>query len=151
MEDKLEFRRGVLASMGATREVVAELLAYNGNQFDTSKVSSQWPLPDEGFVETWRRYSREVEAAGSSEVLSRHLVQLRFPVQAGISATEEYRAATRLGRDPSELALATGLALTRPEKYPFDHPSYCGRPHTRSGGGRPPGLHCAGASFHPPQ
>ena len=54
-------------------------------------------------------------------------MQLRFPVKAGISATEEYRAATRLGRDPSELALATGLALTHPESiHLLIHPTATG-------------------------
>jgi hypothetical protein len=127
MEDKLEFRRGVLAAMGATREVATELLAYNSNQFDTSKIPSQWPLPDESFVETWRRYCHEVEAAGSIEALSRYLIQLRFPVQAGISSTEDYLAATRLGRDPSEMPLAIGLALTHPESIHLSiHPTTAG-------------------------
>jgi hypothetical protein len=55
-------------------------------------------------------------------------VQLRFPICAGVSASDAYRAATRRGVPTGTLAEATGLALSRPNQLSLTvHPTLAGR------------------------
>jgi hypothetical protein len=55
----------------------------------------------------------EASELGAWEVLRSRLPQLRFPVRAGISATEAYRAATRRGEPVED---GEGLVLRSPER-----------------------------------
>jgi hypothetical protein len=48
--------------------------------------------------------------------LQKRLVQLNFPIRAGMGESESYRAATRRGIAPEHCADATGLALEQPDK-----------------------------------
>jgi hypothetical protein len=102
--------------LGATAAEVAELLAYNGNQFNRSGVESiRYPLPDEPFVEAWRHYAEEVAQRGSFSIMTKYLVQLRYPIQHGISRDPEYLAATRQGRGfHSESTM--GFVLKAPDR-----------------------------------
>lgn len=116
-------RAEVLRGFGAGPDETAELLAYNRSAF-VVPPSVDLPLPDEPFVAAWRRYAEAAEGRGVLPVLREHLVQLRFPVDAGRSEDAAYQAATRRGvlPDPSaELALedADGLRL-------FIHPTPAG-------------------------
>jgi hypothetical protein len=70
------------------------------------------PLEDEAHIPVWRDYERQARAEGALSALEQRLVQLRFPIEAGISGTEGYRAATRRGVWPREDA--PGLELERP-------------------------------------
>src|SRR5262245_43300681 len=108
-----ELRAGVLASLGAIPSEVAELLAYNPSHLDPARDRPRLPLPDEPFVAAWEGYAAEAEVRGAFAVLRERLVQLRFPIQEGITTTDAYRAATRRGVPPDDLAEATGLALRR--------------------------------------
>ena len=114
----VEFRQRVLASYQASSSQIEELLAYNGNVFDSNalKYPLPFPLPPEPHVVAWEGYVAEAEKVGVFETLNGVLVQLRFPIQAGISLTEGYRAATRQGISPDSIGSATGLAFNRPEK-----------------------------------
>lgn len=70
------------------------------------------PLSDEPFVATWEQYAAEAREAGVYEVFKRCLVQLSFPVRAGISATDHYRAVTLRGQEePSRLSDSGGSGL----------------------------------------
>ncbi len=60
------------------------------------------PPPPEPHVEVWREYAADAAQMGAWEALRRRLPQLRFPVRAGISQTEAYRAATRRGEDVTD-------------------------------------------------
>lgn len=106
-----------LAAFGASPGEAAELLEYNENPFDLSALGPEtvFPLPDEPFVPIWEAWAEEARERGAFAVLREHLPQLRFPVRAGISQTEDYRAATRMGIPPDDLPGATGLALARPD------------------------------------
>jgi hypothetical protein len=89
----------VLESCGAEPALIDELLAY-GEQSCRRPADAPppaFPLPDDPQVETWLQYEREARGAGAIEALRRHLVQLRFPVRAGISEDDAYRQATRRG------------------------------------------------------
>ena len=109
-----------LARLGASPAEAAELAAYNENVFDLAALTAglRFPLPDEPFVAFWaaaEAAARELGAGGAIAALAGHLPQLRFPIAAGISATDPYRAATRRGVPPAEIPEATGLALARPQ------------------------------------
>lgn len=122
-------RERVLRGFGAGDAEVAELLAYNENAFrlEGAPGPDAFPLPDEPFVEAWAGYAAQAERRGVLPVLREHLVQLRFPVRAGISQTEDYLAATRRGVLPGGdrdggLALEARAALRL-----FLHPTAAGR------------------------
>jgi hypothetical protein len=104
-----------LQALGAEAE---ELRPYLESTFDLRPLETELrlPLPDEPFVPVWEACAEEARERGAFEVLRRHLPQLRFPIQAGISETESYSAATRKGVPPEEIPEATGLPLERPER-----------------------------------
>lgn len=108
-------RTAVLRRAGARDGVIEELLAYNDNAFDFGALPQPpaLPLADEAHVVAWREYA--AAEGGAFDTLQRVLVQLRFPVQAGISASDDYRSVTRAGALPELCALATGLELEHPE------------------------------------
>jgi hypothetical protein len=117
MNNHCDFRARVLAQLGAGTGEIEELLQYNENVFDQSRVLSyEFPMPDEPFVKTWEQYAAEVRQSGTISVLSQYLIELRFPVCSGISCTNEYRSATRQGIDSWGLSSATGLQLRSPEQ-----------------------------------
>jgi hypothetical protein len=116
--NQLEFRASVLASFGASASETKELLTYNQNIFDRSCLthSVQFPLAPEAHVVAWKKYAAEAREVGACEALKQRLVQLRFPIQEGISQTEAYRSATRKGVLVDGMVEATGLVLKQPEK-----------------------------------
>lgn len=118
-------RTEILQSLGATPAQIEELLAYNDNVFDHSGVKVRFPLPDELSVAAWERYAAEGNRIGVFACLQKYLVQLRFPIEAGISETEKYRAVTRRGATPPNDNL---LELVRPEALQLViHPTPSGR------------------------
>ena len=117
MSNNSDFRARVLAQLGATDGQVEELLQYNENTFDQSQaLGCAFPIADEPFVKTWEQYTSEVRESGTINVLGQYLVELRFPISSGMSFTNDYRAATRRGMDPSQSASAVGLKLRAPEQ-----------------------------------
>ena len=119
-----------LEALGASPAEIDELLAYNENVFDLGLLTSEvrFPLPDEPFVAFWEAVEREARTRGAFAVLQERLPQLRFPIRAGISETEPYRAATRRGIPVETLPEATGLPIARPEAIEVViHPSPAGR------------------------
>jgi hypothetical protein len=121
------FRRSVLAACGAATDAAERLLAYNESPFDPARLETlSWPLPDEAHVAVWAEYAREAARVGVVEALTPRLVQLRFPVEAGISQTETYRAATRRGILPS--SDGSGPALRQPDRLDLEiHATMAGR------------------------
>jgi hypothetical protein len=120
-----QLRTKVLVDCGAGDSEIAELLAYNQNVFDFSSVQLPqiFPPTSEPGVAAWEKYAAAAETAGVYQVLKECLIQFQFPIVAGISETEEYRAATRKGKLPDESAMAsrpasygTPLTFTEPEK-----------------------------------
>ncbi len=127
MRDRRTFRMHVLANLGADQVQIEELLSYNQTFFQPSDIV-RYPLPDEPFVRVWENYAREVEQAANLGVLSKYLVQLRFPVRTGMSQNADYLAATRRGANPDDLEAATGLGLQYPEQCQLVlHPTPAGR------------------------
>jgi hypothetical protein len=118
MDHLLEFRRQVLTRFGASSATTAELLTYNTNVFDHSLIAAQsvLPLEDEPFISAWQEYAAEAQQIGGFAALRKRLVQLNFPVTAGISTTEAYQLATKKGIIPEAFCQGPGLALISPEK-----------------------------------
>jgi hypothetical protein len=94
-------RAEILHAFGAGPAEADELLAYNRSLF-ALPAAVDLPLPDEPFVDAWRRYADQARARGVLPVLREHLVQLRFPVDAGRSNDAAYQAATRRGALPAQ-------------------------------------------------
>lgn len=112
-----DFQVEALSSLGSSRDEIIELIAYNENTFDIGALlpETRFPLPDEPFVAFWEEKVRESRVHGAFTVLREHLPQLAFPIRAGISETEPYRAATRRGAPVGTIPEATGLELEHPE------------------------------------
>lgn len=107
-----EERSALWRSLGATAEETRELLAYARSEFDLSRAPAGFPLPDEPFVAAWTRYVEEAERVGVWACLRDRLVQLRFPIEPGVSESPAYLAATRRGVWPAPES--RGLELARP-------------------------------------
>lgn len=107
-----ERRAEVLRSFGAAGDVLEELITYTTPVVPPAQPP-QLPLADEPHIEAWTDYVNQAHTDGALAVLARHLVQLRFPIQAGISGSEPYRLATRRGviADGPE---QPGLSLAQP-------------------------------------
>ncbi|MEM9405763.1 MAG: hypothetical protein AAGA81_06985 [Acidobacteriota bacterium] len=94
----------VLSGYGASGPVVEELLAYNANEFDAELLENppKLPLGNEDHLKTWRTYAEEAAGQGVVEALSHRLVQLRFPIEEGVSGTDRYRGVTLRGELPPQ-------------------------------------------------
>lgn len=107
-----EERSALWRSLGATAEETRELLEYARSQFDLSRAPAGFPLPDEPFVAAWTHYVEEAGRVGAWACLRDRLVQLRFPIEAGVSESPAYLDATRRGVWPAPES--RGLELARP-------------------------------------
>ncbi len=105
-------RRQRLEACGASGPVVDELLAY-GEPLVAGALPAL-PLADEPHVEAWLEYEADARREGVVAALRRRFVQLQFPIQAGISQTDEYRRATRQGRFEEAAGFAP-LVFRRPD------------------------------------
>jgi hypothetical protein len=131
-----DFRRRVLADAGAGADVVEEVLAYDHNPFDVGRLDTiDLPLADEPHLDAWREYAADAARMGVLPALADRIVQLRFPVEPGISQAEAYRAATRRGVRPPGSAR---LVLEHPESLSLVlHPTMAGHvPILRTGSRR---------------
>lgn len=113
-------RRDVLRANGASDRVASEILASDTLPYTRDDRVLQLPLEDEPMAEAWRRYAVESRGSDAAVTLARHLIQLRFPVQAGISETDGYRRATRRGDTSAADAFAPGLVLRDPAAVVVD-------------------------------
>jgi hypothetical protein len=128
MTDSMTFRHAVLRSCGASEEVATELLAYTESPFHRMDRPVVLPLGDEPHIEAWTEYADEARAVGAFEALRRRFVQLRFPIEAGISGAEAYRKATRRGSFDEADAFSPGLVLKAPARLELSiHPSIAGK------------------------
>lgn len=119
-----------LAALGADPGEIEELRAYTEIAFDLDATRGPLtlPLPDEPFIDCWQTWAEEGQERSVWAVLRARLPQLRFPIRAGISASEDYLAATRRGAPVDDLAEATGLGLEHPEGLRLEiHPTPAGR------------------------
>lgn len=116
-QTRQELRTQILAACGADAAQVEELLAYSDKTFAQSRLPPPLTLPLEAelHVATWMQYAAIAREQGAFETLKQRLVQLQFPIQAGMSQTAAYRAATRKGEPTDRMPEATGLVLQQPD------------------------------------
>jgi anti-sigma regulatory factor (Ser/Thr protein kinase) len=115
--DAENFRRRVLRSCGISDNILEETLCYTQNPYaekDHVTVTG-FPLEDESHIRAWEGYVDEASHLGVVPVLREKLVQLRFPIEEGISQTDAYRAATRRGNFEAAHSYASGVSLRKPE------------------------------------
>ena len=110
----LELRTQILKECGASDELLPALLAYNQNPFQTAPATTDFPLKDEAHVTAWSEYEKDAHDGGPFDALKRRIVQLRFPIRAGMSGEEAYRKATRKGLLAESDEFSPGLELHRP-------------------------------------
>jgi len=125
-----ERRAAVIHSFGGDDTVVRELLPQNESIAEradaaASKMAPEdLPLADEAHVEPWTDYAAEGARLGVATTLRERLVQLRFPIEEGISQADEYRRATLRGLFPS---VGVGLELTAADHLELSiHPTPVG-------------------------
>ena len=113
-----ELRRQVLESLGARDAVLDELMAYNQSAFDPQAIRFplRLPLAPASHLPAWEEYATRARHVGGLAALQEVLVQLRFPIRAGISASEEYRAATLRGEPVPAPGHDGGLYLEHPDQ-----------------------------------
>ncbi|HET7230913.1 MAG TPA: hypothetical protein VFJ16_12965 [Longimicrobium sp.] len=92
----VDTRAAALAAHGASGGEIDELLAYAENAFSLEGAPAL-PLDDEPCAAAWEGYAARASEIGVVPALREVLPQLRFPIQAGIAATDAYRAATLRG------------------------------------------------------
>ncbi len=105
-----------LIAYGATESEIEELLTYNQNVFSPPMLEQLHHPQSEPYLATWEQYAQEASKLGAYATLQTHLVQLKFPIIAGISETADYRAATRKGKSTQNMKSATGLILQQAEQ-----------------------------------
>ncbi len=128
MQELLTKREAVLAELGASPAESHELLARSEVTASPHLEELRFPLQDELFVQSWEHYSDQVQRTGSIAVLADYLVELNFPVSAGMSQDTEYAAATRRGTALYGMQSASGLRLAAPERGSVVlHPTPAGR------------------------
>lgn len=103
-------RTEVLFAHGASLAVVQELLAFNA-PLGAVVHAAERTLPDLHLA-VWEEYARAGAGQPLFDVLRRDLVQLNFPIAAGISHSDAYRRAVQTGQEPPA---AGGLVLARPD------------------------------------
>jgi hypothetical protein len=113
--NSLQFCADTLAAYRASQSEIQELLDYNQNIFVRPLLENLYQPQTEPYLATWEQYVQESASQGAYQALKPHLVQLQFPILAGISETGEYRAATRKGKSVEGMETATGLILQEPE------------------------------------
>lgn len=120
-------RRTVLSEMGADSATIDEIITTSAGDFwwpGGAIENPSLPLRDDPLIEAWSAYAAEAETSSTLTTLRAKLVQLSFPIRAGISTEEAYRAATLKGQipdggEPLSLDDPDGLSLML-------HPSLAG-------------------------
>lgn len=74
-------------------KAINELLAYSENKF--KKLKNKPVLLEK---RVWKTYISEVESIGVYPTLQKYFVQFQFPIEKGVSQTEEYRNVTLKGK-----------------------------------------------------
>lgn len=109
-------RRETLQHFGAHGACLDELLAYNQPpQWPDTDLNT--PLAEEPCVATWRDWRAQADTRPVIDVLTDHLPQLNFPIQAGISQTAAYTRATRQGAAWRDMPEASGITWADPAGF----------------------------------
>ncbi len=116
----LEARRIALVRLGASGSVLEELLEYGASTFERPDLTRlpRLPLPSEPFAADWKRFVESSKSRGALPALREALIELNFPVRAGISEEPAFLAAKRKGQRPE--AGFEGVELEAPEELSIE-------------------------------
>jgi flavin-dependent dehydrogenase len=111
------FHEGLAAIIEPTWRFVTRADQYDLEHVWSHRLDRAMALPfeDEAHVARWQEYRDLAAPAAAWPVLQSRLVQLQFPIKAGISQTAVYRRATRQGIMPQHQAQEP-LVLECPEQ-----------------------------------
>jgi hypothetical protein len=115
----ISFPKGQLMITMTPFKIESDQLAlYCQRRFDWQRVAYPltFPMNDEPSVAAWAGYAKEASRESCFTALQSRLVQLQFPVEAGISQKNEYRLATRQGASTIGMSMATGISILAPEQ-----------------------------------
>lgn len=117
------------SSVDKRKDIHDDLKVYLENSFGLDDCNFQiHQLRDEPQVDIWNAYIKEADRIGVFSVLKKYFVQFCFPIEDGISQTQNYRRATLRGESTSNLPEASGLHLESPHGLKlFLHNSLAGR------------------------
>jgi hypothetical protein len=101
----------VWAQLAPNPTVADALRSYAENKFVIPATLDTLPLADELFVEHWRAVIQRAAVCGSWLALSETILQLRFPVSEGMSATDAYRALITRGSLDAAPPIGAGAVL----------------------------------------
>lgn len=87
--------------------------------FSSISVPSRLPLEQEPHINAWCDYASDAKQVGGFKAIRQRLVQLQFPIQTGIYATNAYRDATRRGLSIDSVT-ANVLMLDEPAALKVD-------------------------------
>lgn len=92
--------------------LVTPIHSYDPFAYHWPELEPLFPLPSEPHVTAWRQYEAEAVNQTALETLRPKLIQLSFPIEAGISQTAAYRTAMQRGTLPD--FQVKGLKLEQP-------------------------------------
>jgi hypothetical protein len=92
-----ETARDVWSRFAESSAARRELAEYGTNRFEIPSTLPTLPLPDEPHIAAWAEAFVRAEHVGTWNALSGILLQLRFPVAAGVSSRADYAAVLRRG------------------------------------------------------
>lgn len=126
MEARDDEREATLRAAGAVGGVLEELRLYDTPILPQGARPPAIAWSDEPHVGVWEVYAEDAARSGAVAALAARLPQMRFPVEAGVSATDAYRASTRRGSPPP--ADGRGPAFVRPAEITLGlHETLAGR------------------------
>jgi hypothetical protein len=100
-------RRELLVGLGATGATLEELSGYLDDAY--RGLAGAATPPEEPQTAFWRRCAAEAARHGVVRALARRFPQFGFPIEAGISQSPGYRAATRQGRFSPDAPAVVGI------------------------------------------
>ncbi|WP_330202614.1 DUF7005 family protein [Cyanobacterium sp. DS4] len=121
--DKIQSRYKTLTKFKLNESEIEELLTYNENKFkQNSNINDfiSFPLKSEPHVKIWQNYKTLADKIGTNNSLTFPLVQLKFPVQEGMSQNEQYLRAVRKGECEENFRFEGGLQLTDPDNLQLE-------------------------------
>lgn len=108
----------MLTKVGAEKADIDLLLDYNSDIFDYSNLHDEitFPLEDENFIKTWRKYEDDAANQGVFPVIRKAVPHLNFPIDDKLADTTEYKDAVLYANISPGRQASVGIGLKAPEK-----------------------------------
>jgi len=104
-------KRLFLKEIVKSKNAIDELMLYAENKFIETPTNTS--LRSDTYIETWTEYYTESLKFGVFETLKKYVTQFQYPVEKGISKTEDYINTTLRGKKKQS---KSSLQLNQPER-----------------------------------